>query len=591
MKKIILVLCLLSIFVSSKAQESATKLYLNHKSLPAHLQHARIINPTTEVNTTTCGTDTIIYPYLKEIAFNAPSDSFFIDAMVGNVRTASQAYLQSGTVNVRGVQFWGGAYTPSTVPQFLNAKVYLYTVDSQNMPVTAIDSATVIVSENYDFYTALFSSPHPVSGNFAVGVRSNIANDTLAVVTNNAGASWQNPAYGESLAWRRYGSGSWNQSITFFGQDLEYMIFPIVDYTIDANFASSASPLCLGDAVNFANLSSPIFSSRMFNLRAFDQFWGFTSTDSTFRWNYGTNSTWTPGANGANTYAMQGTYTVTLAAEMSGYYNTCLDSMQMTIEVNPSFNMSFNTSFCSGDTLLFGNQTITTGGTYTETFQAMTGCDSIVELTVTANPVYNVSSNITICNETAYIFGTQTIDIEGVFVETFQSTTGCDSTVTLFVDVDTITTTISVNGSTLTADSVGTAYQWIDCDLNAALSGETAQSFTPGNSGNFAVIITLHGCTDTSECVLLTGVGLKGHNAEQSLLTVFPNPASNEITVYNQGSIPESIRVTNMIGETLLQTVPSAQKTILDLHEFSAGVYYITVTVNGDALIYKLIKQ
>ncbi|MEY3049429.1 MAG: hypothetical protein RL365_1467 [Bacteroidota bacterium] len=62
---------------------------------------------------------------------------------------------------------------------------------------------------------------------------------------------------------------------------------------------------------------------------------------------------------------------------------------------------------------------------------------------------------------------------------------------------------------TLTADQNNATYQWIDCDNNnSPILGETNQSFTPTVTGNYAVEVTVNGCTSVSECVLMDFTGV-----------------------------------------------------------------------------------
>lgn len=299
----------------------------------------------------TCGPDTIVYPYLKELVFTSPNDSFFIDAMVGNVRTASQAYHITENIDVLGVQFWGGAYSTSPAAQTLLVQVYLYSIDAQNMPVTALDSALVTVSNTYDFYEATFALPHAMNQNFAVGVRS-VPNDTLAVITNNAGNVWSTN-YGESLGWRRFGSGTWNSTLSFFGQDLEYMIFPIVQYNVSAGISAVNDTVCMGDQVIFGNASSGHFGNRFLNLYAFDEYWGLAAADSSFMWNYGDFPAWYSATNGTHTYATSGTYDVMLAGELIGYYTSCTDTATFQLEVMPDVIAGFTYDNSAEPTIAF----------------------------------------------------------------------------------------------------------------------------------------------------------------------------------------------------------------------------------------------
>jgi PKD repeat protein len=364
MKKNLLkgMLCIIAggLAVNASAQENAVPF----KTLaPSHLDASSMRTSSSTVSAAgvnMCGPDTILYPYLKELVFASPNDSFFIDAMVGNVRTATQAYHVTDNVNILGVQFWGWAY--STNPNFVQTmpvRVYLYAVNAMNMPTTVLDSTLVTVTGTQDFYEATFALPYTTNQNFAVGVKSQLS-DTLAIVTNNAGNVWT-PNYGEGLAWRRFGSGTWNAAASFFGQDLEYMIFPIVDYSATASF-TGPTMACVNTTATFTNTSSSIYGDRMFNLLAFDEYWGFAAADSTFTWNYGDGPGWTTSMNGSHTYTAAGTYDVMLAGEMIGYYTSCSDTMMQSITV-----MEPTASFTYDDTqspmVSFTNTSTTTGTT------------------------------------------------------------------------------------------------------------------------------------------------------------------------------------------------------------------------------------
>jgi hypothetical protein len=491
-----------------------------------------------ESRATNCGVDTILYPYLKELAFTAPSDSFFVDAMVGNVRTAAQGYPMTGTVNVLGVQFWGAAYSTSTAPQTLQVKAYLYAVDASYLPVSILDSAVVTITEDYQFYSAMFAAPHSVTGNFSVGVKC-VPNDTLAVITNNAGNSWSTPNYGEGLSWRRFGSGAWNTTLAFFGQDLEYMIFPIVDYSISSSFVPSATSICQGETVTYTNNSSSLLGDRAFNLLAFDDYWSAAINDSTFTWNYGTDATWTTSMNGSKTFTNSGTYTTSLSAEMVGYFSTCEDTMTVAVTVNPVYNQNQSASICAGDSYSFGSQTLATSGVYTETFQSMSNCDS---------------------------------------------------TVVLNLNVITIDNSVTSMGAMISANATGVVYQWIDCNSNTAIIGATGQTYTATVNGDYAVVLGLGSCADTSACVNVSSVGINNISSG-AVANVFPNPSSGSFVVRTNGVIADRIIVYNLLGEIVSDIIPSSLSTAVSMDEKSKGVYYVSIQTSiGSTVIKMMIK-
>lgn len=521
-------------------RESALKIPLSATKKIYPPQVAAKLNPANaKIALANCGPDTLVYPYLKELVFSAPNDSFFVDAMVGNVRTASQAYVNNSNINIRGIQFWGNAYTPSsTAPQILQAKVILYAVDATYKPTTPLDSALVTITDQYDFYEATFATPHALNTNFAVAVKS-LPNDTISVITNNAGNSWAATPYGEGLAWRKFGSGVWNSSLSFFGQDLEYMIFPIVDYTISASFSASTNSICPGFAVTYTNTTEGPFSNRMFNLRAFDQYWGFAAADSSYSWNY--TGAWNGSVNGTYTYPAGGTYTTSMAAEIMGYYTSCTDTARMNITVFPNYSHTVSATICKGEVYGFGTQTLTTAGVYTQTLATVMDCDSIV-----------------------------TVDLA----------------------VDSVIATISVSDLTITATSTVGTYQWVDCNNNYAhIPGETNQSFEAMPNGSYAVIVTNNGCSDTSACVTITSVGIKDIGRNQLLVSVFPNPTTGVTEISCGGIIPDEVKVTNIIGDTIKLLKPDKTSIKLDISDQPSSVYFVEVKYKNTSKTIKVMKN
>ena len=67
--------------------------------------------------------------------------------------------------------------------------------------------------------------------------------------------------------------------------------------------------------------------------------------------------------------------------------------------------------------------------------------------------------------------------------------------------------TITNSSPILSANQIGASYQWLDCDDNyAPIVGDTNQDFTATANGNFAVIVSGYGCTDTSDCYLTASI-------------------------------------------------------------------------------------
>lgn len=93
--------------------------------------------------------------------------------------------------------------------------------------------------------------------------------------------------------------------------------------------------------------------------------------------------------------------------------------------------------------------------------------------------------------------------------------------------------TVSSNGVTLISNQAGATYQWLLCSSPNyfPISGETGQSFTPTVSGEYAVEIYAQGaCPDTSECILISIVGIIENNLDNNL-KVYPNPTEGIVLI------------------------------------------------------------
>lgn len=107
-------------------------------------------------------------------------------------------------------------------------------------------------------------------------------------------------------------------------------------------------------------------------------------------------------------------------------------NQNITIEECESYNRTEVRDMCDGDLFSFGGEALSTSGEYTHTFLSQHGCDSTVTLTINVHPGYNISSSLVLCTESIE-FGSQTINEQGIFTETFQTIWGCDSVVTVSV--------------------------------------------------------------------------------------------------------------------------------------------------------------
>lgn len=79
----------------------------------------------------------------------------------------------------------------------------------------------------------------------------------------------------------------------------------------------------------------------------------------------------------------------------------------------------------------FNGEILTESGEYSKTLITDKGIDSIINLTLTINPVYNLTAEKTVEFGETYEFGSQTLTESGEYTETFSSINSCDSIITI----------------------------------------------------------------------------------------------------------------------------------------------------------------
>ncbi|MFM8976937.1 MAG: cohesin domain-containing protein, partial [Bacteroidota bacterium] len=139
---------------------------------------------------------------------------------------------------------------------------------------------------------------------------------------------------------------------------------------------------------------------------------------------------------GSQTLTTGGTYTNTVTAA-----NGCDSVVTLNLTVIPNSSSSMDASICDGQSYTFGSQTLTTGGTYTNTVTTANGCDSMVTLNLTVLPNSSSSMDASICDGQSYTFGSQTLTTGGTYTNTVTAANGCDSVITLTLQVNPISNT------------------------------------------------------------------------------------------------------------------------------------------------------
>ncbi|MEJ5263988.1 MAG: T9SS type A sorting domain-containing protein [Bacteroidales bacterium] len=287
------------------------------------------------------------------------------------------------------------------------------------------------------------------------------------------------------------------------------------------------------------------------------------------------------------------TFTTPSLSTTTTYYvdatdGACTSSprVPVTATIKNSSYYSLTVNECDSYTL--NGQTYTASGTYTQTLTNAVGCDSVITLNLTINHPSTSVINQTACD--SYTLNGETYTASGTYTQTLTNAAGCDSIITLNLTITTVDASVTANKSSITANSGGATYQWVDCNNNySPIVGAVNQSFTPTVNGNYAVIVTQGMCSDTSVCTPITSVGISSLDKEN--INIYPNPVSNELVIEIAGSTEmTNFEILNATGQVVYKG-QFVEKTVVPTRGFPSGLYLIKLGNKETFVIKKITKK
>jgi hypothetical protein len=288
----------------------------------------------------------------------------------------------------------------------------------------------------------------------------------------------------------------------------------------------------------------------------------------------------------SSTYTLSGAYT-SIFTNAAG----CDSTVTLNLTINSSNAGSETVTACDNYTWPANSTTYTSSGTFSATLTNASGCDSVATLNLTINNSNAGSETVTACDNYTWVANSTTYTSSGTFSATLTNASGCDSVATLNLTINTVTNTITQSGAALTADAAGAGYQWVNCPAMTPIAGATAINYTATVNGDYAVIVTQNGCTDTSACVTVTGIGIL-ENAFANELIVFPNPTLGKFSI-DLNSVHEEITltVTDICGK-LISTNTYNQSQLIHVEiEEAPGIYLLIVESGENKALLRLIKN
>ncbi len=293
-----------------------------------------------------------------------------------------------------------------------------------------------------------------------------------------------------------------------------------------------------------------------------------------------TSFTW---AENGTTYNTSGVYTHVIP-NAAGCDSTI--TLNLTI-VQPTTSGVFATA-CTSYTWAQNGMTYTASGAYNDTIPNASGCDSIITLNLTINSVTTSTVTISTCNPTYTWAQNGTVyNATGMYNDTITNAAGCDSVVTLNLTIAPFVATATDNGNATITASAGTTYQWINCTTNTAIAGATTQTFTATVNGTYAAVVSNGTCSDTTNCVNITNVGIKENMI--STISVHPNP-THDFVIVTMEDASAVVEVMDVQGK-LVQTTQIKSGDQIDLGAYERGVYTLRIKTESGTSIERIVKN
>mgnify|MGYP000138541075 CR=1 FL=1 len=184
------------------------------------------------------------------------------------------------------------------------------------------------------------------------------------------------------------------------------------------------------------------------------------------------------------------------------------------------------------------------------------------------------------CGEYLWIDGNSYFESTDLPLFTLMDEEGCDSVINLNLTINDVDISTSVVGLTLSANAEDAIYQWLDCDNDyEIIDEEVSKDFIPEVNGNYAVMVTEDGCTDTSECIAISMIGHDEYTI-QSFFTIYPNPSDDDIRINFRTNLVgnHTIFIHDILGQEVYRNENiTGQSLEIKKEQLGVGVYILSV--------------
>ncbi len=207
--------------------------------------------------------------------------------------------------------------------------------------------------------------------------------------------------------------------------------------------------------------------------------------------------------------------------------------------------------------------------------------------------IHEITDSVVACNSYTWIDGNTYTSDNDTSTFALSGSICADTLIRLKLSINTADTSVIQNGTIFTANASNASFQWLDCNGNIPLTGDTSQTFNAAVNGSYALVVSQNGCVDTSACFTVTGLGFTERGAGHSF-SLYPNPTDGMLNI-ESGSLYEEIRVSVLsVNGILLRKVvyKNASQLKLNVKDLLPGMYLIELQdEKGQRSFFKVVRR
>ena len=276
--------------------------------------------------------------------------------------------------------------------------------------------------------------------------------------------------------------------------------------------------------------------------------------------------------------------------EHCAYVNTlssksgCDSVLTTNFTVDALITNSDSASICFGDSLFLAGAYQSAAGNYVDSLST-SGCDSLITTTLTVTTASSSTDNQLAACDFTWIDGITYTASNSTATFTTSNALGCDSVVTLDLTIDPIVATIVQNGNDIEASATNGAapysYDWS--------TGETTASITPPANGPYWVVVSdVDACLSDTIIFEVTFVSVTGILTLDNVFNIYPNPTNDLFNIESKGNNQYiSTTVYDIFGKKLITTTNSK----ISLKNFEDGVYIVEINNGNSIYTSRIIKH